>query len=51
LRMIRNEKDMTQRQLEATDLTSQPAGMRKLCPGKIAKLVVLKSKKTRLFWD
>ncbi len=46
---FRNEKDMTQRQLEATDLTSQPAGARKLCPGKIIDLIILKAKKTRLF--
>jgi hypothetical protein len=42
---------MTQRQLEATDLTSQSAGRRKLRPDKIANPVVLKFKKTRLFWD
>ena len=46
---LRNEKDMTQRQLEATNLTSRPAGIRKLCPDKIADPIALKPKKTRLF--
>jgi len=32
---------MTQRQLEATDLTSQPAGTRKLCLSKIIAYIAL----------
>lgn len=39
-----------QGQLEATKLTSQPAGTGKLCRGKLADPLVLKPKKTRLFW-
>ena len=48
---FRNEKDMTQRQLEAINLTGQPAGIRKLCPGKITDFIASKHRKTRLFWD
>jgi hypothetical protein len=42
---------MTQRQLEATKLTSQQAGTRKLCLDKIGDPIVFKAKKTHLFWD
>jgi len=42
---------MKQRQLEATKLTSQPAGTRRLCPNKITDPIASKAKNTRLFWD
>ena len=41
---------MTQRQFEATKLTSQSAGAEKLCPDKIIDSVALELKITRLFW-
>lgn len=40
---------MTQRQLKATNLFSQSAGSRKLCPGKIADPIVSKAKKLACF--
>jgi hypothetical protein len=46
-----NEDLMKQTQLEATDLTSRPAGTGKLCAGKTANSTASKLKKTRLFWD
>jgi len=42
---------MTQRQFEATKLTSQLAGAGKLRPDKIIGSVALEPKITRLFWD
>jgi hypothetical protein len=41
---------MTQLQIEAINLTSQPAGTGNLCPGKIIGSVASELKKTRLFW-
>ena len=45
----RNEKYMTQRQPGVANLTSRPAGTGKLFPARLADLIVLKAKKTRLF--
>ena len=44
-----NEKDMTQRQLEAMDLTSQSAGTRKLCLSKIIAYIALERREPACF--
>ncbi len=40
---------MTQRQLEATELTSESAGTRRLCPDKVIDSIVFKAKKIACF--